>query len=608
MRHTSDPSSSLAARLSLAMLGIALVLPAPTHAADQTVLGSQLSVADPGAPEKRKVGVSAKEKGTDNTIVGDPVANGATLSIHLTGGSAAGQTFNLPSGSSGITGKPFWSGDAIKGYKYKDAKGENGAVASVQMSHKGDTFQIKVSISGKLGTVTVLPPNPGTDGCALLTINGGDSYSVNFATGKPSNKGATGFKIAKPTAQNSCIRTNPNNMPIDHIVVMMQENRSADTYFGQLSTSGQPGYEAEPMTGNPDPTNLFGPPITPFHKTNYCDVTDSDHSWKGTHNEVNNGAMDRFTIQNANPGLDPTGSRSMGYYDQGDLPFYYGIATTFGTGDRYFSSVQSQTFPNRLFLLAGTSFGHIRNDIFAEAPLNKPSIFNLLDQHGITWRIYASQGAYTQQQPTAYAPWFFKYVADQAATRVVPMSQYYTDVANGTLPNVSFIDPDMFGTPQTENDEHPIANVQVGQKFVADAINALLASPTWSTTALFLTWDEHGGFYDHVTPPAAPAPDATLPMWIAGDPHDLFDEYGIRVPVVVMSPYSKPNFVSHVVHDHTSILRFIETRFGLPALTNRDGSADPMLEFFDFNTATFATPPSLPAAVVDPVKLAACPG
>jgi phospholipase C len=594
-------------RLSLALLGMLLVMPATSRAADQTVLGSKMSVQNTSTPDKRKVSYAAKEKLTDNTIVGDPVANGATLTIHLTGGSVDGQTFNLPTGLN-LSGKPFWSGDAVKGYKYKDSKGENGPVASAQMSNKNGTFQMKVQISGKFNLVTILPPNPGTDGCTLLTITGGDSYSVNFATGKVSNKGAKTFKISKPTAQNSCIRPNPNNLPIDHIVVMMQENRSADHYFGQLSTSGQPGYEVEPLTGNPDPTNPMGPNITPFHKTAYCEIQDLDHSWRGTHNEVHNGAMDRFTTQNVTGG-DSTGSRSMGYYDNTDLPFYYGIATTFGTGDRYFSSIQDQTYPNRLFLLAGTSFRHIRNDIDPLTPLNEASIFNLLDAHGITWRIYASQGAYTPEAPTAYAPIFFKYVADQAATRVVPIAQYYTDLANGTLPNVSFIDPDFFGiSAQTENDEHPIANVQVGQKFVADAINGLLASSAWGTSALFLTWDEHGGFYDHVVPPAAANPDALPPLWLAGDPHELFDEYGIRVPLVAISPYAKANYVSHVVQDHTSILKFIENRFGLPSLTARDAAADAMLDYFDFNTATFAVPPVLPAAVIDPVKLSACPG
>jgi phospholipase C len=583
-------------RLSLAILAMILFLPATTPAAEQTVLGSQLSVKNPSTPEKRKIGLSAKEKSSNDTLVGDPVANGATLTIRMTGGPVNGETYTLATGISPSTSKPFWSGDAVKGFKYKDSKGDNGPVSSASVSLKGGTFQIKVGISGKIGTINLVPPNPGADGCATLTINAGDSYSINLASGTPKNNGGKSFKISKPTQEGTCLLANPNDLPIDHIVVLMQENRSADNYLAQLSAQGQPAYEAEPTTGNPDPTNNLNPPIVPFHQTNYCEVADLDHSWKGTHAEVNNGLMNGFTAQNA-IAQDPTGSRAMGYYDQTDLPFYFGLYTTFATGDRYFSSVQTQTFPNRLYLLAGTSFGYIRNDALV---LTKPSVFNLLDNAGVTWRIYASE------YPKAYGSVLFQYVASRAAVRVFPLAQYYTDLAAGTLPNVSFVDPDFGGTNQTENDEHPPSDIQVGQKFVADAVNGLMASPMWSTSAFFLVYDEHGGYYDHVAPPVAPVPDTTLPRWAGGDPHALFDHYGIRVPVVVISPYSKASSVSHVVHDHTSILRFIESRFALPALTNRDAAADPMLEFFDFNTPAFASPPSLPAAVIDPGQLAAC--
>src|SRR5262245_59952938 len=135
-----------------------------------------------------------------------------------------------------------------------------------------------------------------------------------------------------------------------------------------------------------------------------------------------------------------------------------------------------------------------------------------------------------------------------------------------------------------------------------------MASAAWTSTAFFFTYDEHGGFYDHVVPPAAPAPDDIPPMVGGGDAPGGFDQYGVRVPAVVVSPYAKSHFVSHVVHDHTSILRFIEYRFGMPSLTARDAAADPMLEFFDFSAPTFATLPSLPAAVIDPGQLALCPG
>ncbi len=405
----------------------------------------------------------------------------------------------------------------------------------------------------------------------------------------------------------ACAPKNPSQLPIDHIVVLMQENRSADSYLGQLYSQGQPEYEAEPTIGNPDPLNPLHPPILPFHKTVYCESSDLNHSWNGVHQEVNGGAMDGFTAANdsasanADP-ADPTGARSMGYYDQTDLPFYYSLYNTFATNDRYFSSAQTQTFPNRLYLLAGTSFGHIRNDASLFGSTQK-SIFELMDNGFVGWKIYGDQ-----YPPLSYGSLFFKYVADRVANHVFPMSQYYADAAAGNLPNVAFVDPKLLASPGVENDEHPISNVQVGQKFVADVTNALMASPNWGTSAMFFTYDEHGGFYDHVPPPAAPLPDIVPPMLEPGDTVAAFDHYGVRVPVAVISPYAKPHHVSHVIDDHTSILRFIEYRFGLPSLTNRDANADPMLDMFDFTNAAFATPPTLATAVIDPNQLAACPG
>ena len=156
-----------------------------------------------------------------------------------------------------------------------------------------------------------------------------------------------------------------------------------------------------------------------------------------------------------------------------------------------------------------------------------------------------------------------------------------------------------------ESDEHPPANVQVGEKFTHDVIQALVKSPNWSSSAMFLTYDEHGGYYDHVAPPAAPKPDNIAPMLKPGDTPGAFDRYGIRVPAIVISPYAKTHFVSHTVYDHTSILRFIETRFGLPALTKRDKAANPMLGMFDF-TKVSNPKPTLVDAPVDPAGVAEC--
>jgi len=389
-------------------------------------------------------------------------------------------------------------------------------------------------------------------------------------------------------------------IPIQNVVVLMQENRSFDSYFGQLHSEGQPRVKAVPASAsNPDPTNPSGPPITRFHKTNYCETADLDHSWNGTHREWNGGAMDGFTTANVDS-TDPTGARTMGYYDAADLPFYYGLYATFAMGDRFFASTLTQTFPNRFYLLAGTSFGHIANDFPTGDPVNdfaQRTVFNLLDEAGVSWKIYFAQIAFADE---------FSYVRNHAPGNVVPVQDYYTDAANGTLPQVSFIDPIFIAQANVETDEHPPSNIQVGESFVSQVVTALFASPQWPHAALFLTYDEHGGFYDHVPPPPACVPDAIPPMLSAGDEPGAFDRYGIRVPAVVISPYARPHYVSHRVYDHTSILRFIETRFDLPALTNRDANADPMLRMFKFSRPLFATPPSLPAAPIDTTQQTAC--
>jgi phospholipase C len=326
-----------------------------------------------------------------------------------------------------------------------------------------------------------------------------------------------------------------------------------------------------------------------------CEVTDLNHSWTGTHAEINNGAMDGFTTQNV-VAADPTGSRALGYYDSSDLPLYYRLANTFGIGDRYFASVPGPTYPNRFYAMAGTSFGHIKNDLPPAGGWTQPSIFGRLQQAGISWAVYDAQF------PTA------SFFADVQAhmDHVKPFSQYLADAKAGTLPQVAFVEPTYIGSVTTETDEHPPANPQLGQQFSASVVHGLMTSPNWSSSALILTWDEHGGYYDHVAPPAAPKPDDIAPLLGPGDVPAGFDRYGVRVPTLVVSPFSKPHFVSHVVSDHTSILSLIEHRFQLPPLTRRDAHANPLLEYFDFAHPHFRAPPALPAATVDPAKAAQC--
>ena len=221
----------------LLLLGFILLPALPVaHAADQIVHGVTLIVKNPGAAAKRKVTLKAKETATDNTLVGDPTVDGATVTITLDGASPSTQTFTLPAGVSPTTQKPFWSGDAVKGFKYKDPKGDNGAVKSAQITAKGGKFQIKVAISGKGGPVDLVPPDLGSAGCAFLTIGEGDTYSVQFSTGQVTNKGSSLFKVAKPTSDGPCALpfiTPPGSAPLRYRdPVFASVSKTSDVVYG----------------------------------------------------------------------------------------------------------------------------------------------------------------------------------------------------------------------------------------------------------------------------------------------------------------------------------------------------------------------------------------
>ena len=439
---------------------------------------------------------------------------------------------------------------------------------------------------------------------------------------------------------------------VQHVVVLMQENRSFDHYYGRLGVY-DPTLQAQLLdapvdynTVNVNPSG--GPPIHAYQTTLLCDSSDVNHGWNGTHYEWNgfsdpaNATMDHFTSENSNipynaatapngnrsgGNMDPhdvNGRRGIGYYTEEKLPFYYKLYSTFATSDRYFQSALTQTFPNRFYLLAGTSYVDTRGpanqyaesgnriigtdpDLIPLMDMAGKSIFELLDEHvpPITWKVYFSEAVLTFPNEFAYV--------QNHPEHVVPIANYTADAAAGTLPQVAFVDPILIGGARNvQNDEHAANNVQLGQQFVSDRVNELFGSPNWSSTALFLTYDEHGGYFDRVPPPAAVPPDEHIVPPNFLEPH--FDRYGIRVPVVAVSPFAKKHHVSHpgwtsptsggVSYDHTSILRFIETRFDLPNLTQRDLNADPMLDFFDFADPDFVDPPdtsgSYPLPASDP--------
>ena len=397
-------------------------------------------------------------------------------------------------------------------------------------------------------------------------------------------------------------RPNGTEIPINHILLVMKENRSFDHMFQMLPQWGQPDVEVAPDGfTNPDKD---GKPVAPFHDTQAC-FPDTNHTWAGVHRQENGGKMDGFVITNDHfmeddekfPAELLSGKRAMGYNAPTDLPFYYWLANEFGIADHYFCSVLGPTFVNRLYFYTATSFGLVDNGLPSVDTTDR-NIFDELEKRQVDWKVYAvgtpGFGVLLQQ-------------AIQYKKHIRPFEEYLSDAAAGTLPSVAFIDPDLGTGRVSTNDEHPPSPVSYGEQWTATVVDALTKSPNWGDSALFFTYDEHGGLFDHVVPPKACPPGDMDPKLSATDPKAGFDQLGIRVPMIVVSPYAKKHFVGHRTYDHTSILRFIEARFVLPALTNRDANAEAPWEFFDFENAQHKCPPSvkIPAGF-DAARLEAC--
>ncbi len=351
-------------------------------------------------------------------------------------------------------------------------------------------------------------------------------------------------------------------IPIEHTIVLMQENHSFDHYFGKLMHENFYGSEVDGLSADMKNLDAKGDLVLVHHETSLCSENPK-HDWDAMHSGWNNGKNDQFVIN--------SGKRAIAYYNQNDLNFYYALANRFAISDRYFSSTMTQTFPNRFFMMTGTSFGHIKNDLPIQSfGYDQKTIFEVLNKHGISWKYYRNGLGYLY----LFTNFYFKNLK-----HVAPVSDFAKDLQSGRLPQVVFIDSDMDG-----QDEHSPGNIQTGQAFVAEQVSALVRSSYWKSSVLFFTYDEAGGFFDHVSPPSACKPDSIEPKLTTKNKFKgSFDQYGFRVPFVAVSPFAKPHYVSHVTHDHTSILKFIETKYNLPALTARDANADDLMDVFDFD-------------------------
>jgi len=432
---------------------------------------------------------------------------------------------------------------------------------------------------------------------------------------------------------------------IAHIVILMMENHSYDNYLGMLRRGGA-GLTVG-ADGLPTATNLAadGSVVRLRHFTSTEQVKGvPTQSWAASHIQYSQGTCQGFVraTEQTIPGGDPTAG--MGFWTDADLPFYYGLASTFPLAKAWFSSCLGPTFPNRRFMIAGTANGLIDDVPFGM--IDYPAagtIFDLLNAHRISWANYHMippfkiawrrishakglnalrlLGGILAALIPALIPAIIAKVQVTAdlfplgllgsVNHVRPIEAFWRAARLGRLPAVSIVDPDFRGC----SEENP-QDIQLGEAFAARVINAVMAGRGWPKTVLIWVYDEHGGYYDHVAPPSAKAPD-DVPGTSSVDrfwPLRLFrntalgkqvaradagprtyDRLGFRVPAVIVSPYARPDYVSDQVYDHTSILKLIESKWNLPPLTHRDAEAANPVEALDLeNPPFFLIPPRLP--------------
>jgi phospholipase C len=510
--------------------------------------------------------------------------------------------------------------------------------------------QVSVTVSGN-GTVTSTPVGincPGTctasfaNGTAItLTATPGSGASFNGFSGACTGTTCQ-LKAAAGQTQNVSASFTGQSQglgAINHIIVMLQENRSFDEYFGHLPDYWRANNFPQATNGTTfdgEPSNASNADDSGFtlgaYKIGTACTENPSPSWDEDHTDRN-----RFNPTNSNTatmdgfvhtaGKDATGfgfydelgHRAMGYFDGSQLNYYYFMASSFATSDRWFSPVMTRTQPNRMYLYAGTSAGHVYPLNSSTGQLTNQTIIQLLQDKGISWKIYAHpdpsgcatpQCLYAQSYINQFT--YGQYLINHMPNQFQPISQLLTDMQNGTLPQVAFIEPasaEALDEHSSDDDVNNPPNVQSGANYVAGIINTLMNSPSWKDSVFILSYDEFGGFYDHVPPQPAVPPDAIhFPIDLQtkstgsdicyGNTTDLvcgFYFTGFRVPLIVISPFTKKNYVSHTVADYTAILKLIETRFGLPSLTARDAIQPDMTEFFDFATVPWKTPPSPPA-------------
>jgi phospholipase C len=354
----------------------------------------------------------------------------------------------------------------------------------------------------------------------------------------------------------------PDQSGIEHVVVVTMENRSFDHFLGWLAGANgqQAGLTYNDSAGGTHPT---------YHLTDYqgCGFLDPGHTYSDGRVQFNGGAANGWLLNGSNSESGTANQANdtfaIGYYQQSDLAFLGSAAPAWTICDNYFAAMMAETRPNRIYMHAAQT-DRLDNSSFISG---LPTIWDRLADHGQTGRYYYSDISFLDLWGTKYAG-----IVHSVAT-------FKDDCAAGTLPNVAFVDPKFLGEGSgTSEDDHPHADIRNGEVFLDQIYQAVTSSPNWKHTVLIITFDEWGGFFDHVAPPLAPIPAASA---AAGDTDGRL---GFRVPCIVISPMAKRAAINHEQFDHTSILRMIEWRWSLPALSSRDVAANNLADTLDFTT------------------------
>jgi len=373
-----------------------------------------------------------------------------------------------------------------------------------------------------------------------------------LASGALAFGGRTAFAAKSPLPK-------PGNSGIEHIVVLTMENRSFDHLLGWLpgAEGRQAGLSYLDSAGASHSTY----PLAPDYQG--CAHPDPDHSYDGGRVEYDGGACDGWLRAGSNDVY------SIGYYTESDVAFLSRAAPGWTACDQYFAAILGPTFPNRFYMHAAQT--DRLGDTFELSSL--PTIWDRLAAAGVTGRYYFNDAPFL-------GLWGLKYASISR-----PFDQFLADCAAGTLPPVSYVDPKFLQEEAgTSDDDHPHADIRNGEVYMNTVYSAVTSSPEWKHTVLVITFDEWGGFFEHVAPPAAPIPPASA---AAGDGDGLL---GFRVPCLVISPYAPRGVISHTVFDHTSILKMIEWRWNLEPLTVRDAGANNLALALDFGKPDRSAP------------------